>query len=102
MPRYHYKRYLNRAFWNSFVAVLSAFILVLIIVFGWQEIKSAMNRMVAGGGEMEKKELDRLELLESLKGNDDTSEAEKVQLLDELYSDEEVSNEEKIQLLESL
>lgn len=104
MPRYHYKTYLNRAFWNSLVAVLSAFVLVLIIIFSWQEIRAVMSKMVMDRNPSDEQEMDRLELLESLKGNDDTPEAEKVQLLEELQSEDEVevSDEEKLQLLESL
>lgn len=103
MPKYHYKNYLNRAFWNSLLAVLSAFIFVLIVVFGWQEIRVVMNRMITGQAEVEESEMDRLQLLESLKGSDNIPEEEKALLLEELRSDgEDVSNEEKLQLLESL
>lgn len=104
MPKYHYKQYLNRAFWNSLLAVLSAFVVVLIIVFGWQEIRSVMNRIIEGAtGEPQAEEMDRLQLLESLKGDDNTSEEEKARLLEELRSEENnVSDEEKLRLLESL
>jgi len=104
MPKYHYKNYLNRAFWNSFLAVMSAFVLVLIIVLGWQEIRAVMDRVITGQSEQEEKELDRLELLETLKGDDSTPVEDKERLLEELRSDEEeeVDSEQKLQLLESL
>lgn len=103
MSKSHYKHYLNRAFWNSLLAVLSAFVLVLIIVFGWQEIKAVMSRIITGNDQVEEQELDRLGLLETLKGNEDVPEEEKERLLEELQSDDEsVSDEEKLRLLESL
>ncbi len=103
MPKYHYKQYLNRAFWNSLLAVLSAFVFVLIIILGWQEIRTMMGRMITGQNDVEEQEMDRLELLESLKGGDDIPEKEKEQLLEELQSDDGgVSDEEKFQLLETL
>jgi len=103
MPKYHYKQYLNRALWNSLLAVLSAFVLVLIIVLGWQEIRMTLNKVISGQSEEEAGEMDRLELLEKLKGNDDTPVEEKERLLEELRSDEEgINQEQKLQLLESL
>jgi len=103
MAKYHYKHYLNRAFWNSLLAVLSAFVLVLIIVFGWQEIKTVMSRVILGEDQIKEQEMDRLEFLETLKGNEDVPEEEKERLLEELRSDDDdISDEEKLQLLESL
>lgn len=82
---------------------MSAFVLVLIIVLGWQEIRAVMNRVITGQTEVEKTEMDRLELLESLKGDDSTPVEEKERLLEELRSDEEgINQEQKLQLLESL
>ena len=103
MVKYHFKNYLNRAFWNSLFAVLSAFVLVLIIIFSWQEIRAVMSSLVAGDDQVEEKEMSRLELLESLKGNDEVSEEDKTRLLEELQTnDEDVTEEEKLQLLELL
>lgn len=91
MTKYHYKRYLNRAFWNSLFAVLSALILVLIVLYGWSGIKAAMDRLMVSGGDVEADavEQDQLQQLEALRGPDNASEAENRQALDELRADVE-------------
>jgi len=104
MPDYHYQRYINRAFWNSLVAVLCALVVVLIIVYGREAIRNFMVELVSDKPEVEQKEMDQLELLESLKGPEDVTEEEKEMQLQELQTEEAtaVSEEERIKQLESL
>lgn len=106
MSKYRYKQYINRAFWNSLFAVLSALVFVLILVYGWRGLQAVMERINIGGGGEEPgaEEQSRLQLLESLRGTDDVPEAEKERILNELRADDsaELSEAEKLKILESL
>ena len=103
MPDYHYQRYINRAFWNSLVAVLCALVLVLIIVYGREAIRGFMTELVADRPAAEEAEADQLELLESLRSPETASEGEMESPLDELRSgDGETADDEQLEHLESL
>lgn len=107
MPKYRYKQYLHRAFWNSLLAVLSALVVVLIIVYGWQGFKSAIDKIVPADKPLvgTSEEADQLQLLESLKGGESSlSEEEQSVALEGLKSEEnvEMSSEERMKLLDSL
>lgn len=105
MSRYHYNKYLHRAFWNSLLAVLCALVLVLIIVYGWQGFKSVVDRVIPQEETLEDSpEEDDLQLLESLRGESTLSEDEQTAVLEGLSSDEDTnaSTTERQELLDSL
>ena len=86
-------------------AFLSALVFVLIILYGWETIRSVMDRLDIGGdeeAEMTPEEATRLEQLESLKSLEEIPEAEKEALLESLTSDDDISHEEKMELLDKL
>lgn len=106
MSKYYYKKYLHRAFWNSLLAVLCALVLVLIIVYGWQGFKAAIDRVLPQEEQQDDKvEADEaLQLLESLRGENTLSEEEQSSILEGLRAEEnaEVSATEQQGLLDSL
>lgn len=106
MPRYKYKDYINRAFWNSLFATLSALVLVLIILYGWQLVISIADNLPFINSDKDKEtseEDDRLKQLEALKSSEEISEAEQEAILQNLSSEEDdMSDEEKFELLDKL
>lgn len=102
-----YRPYIVRVFWNSLFAVLSALVLILIVIYGWQGLQAVMERMDLDRSDPEPDDaaLDQVRLLESLRGEDTVSAAEKARLLEELQTGESAdgpSDEEQRALLESL
>lgn len=105
----YFQKYLNRAFWNSLLAVSSALLVVLIVVYGWQTFllvkDSRIMEEITGDAEENLSEDDIFALLESLKDSENTiSLEEQERLLQELAASttEVMTKEEKIDLLESL
>lgn len=108
-PKSYFQKYLNRAFWNSLLAVSSAALVVLIIVYGWHAFLSVkdsrMTEEITGDAEEDLSKDDVLALLESLKDSENPiSLEEQERLLQELAASttEMMTKEEKIDLLDSL
>ena len=105
MLRYQYLQSIKRALINSILAVLSAVIAVLIVVYGYQAVRAVFDRVVNNDiDEVEEESSGELELLESLKNDNESSIQERRDILDDLRSSEDssASDEEKMQLLEAL
>lgn len=103
MAKYRYKQYLNRALWNSILAVLSALVAVLIAVFLWQEISSVITSVMTDKGSEEAVDQSDMELLESLRNGDAAPDEESSRLLDGLRGSEtDEASEEEMRQLESL
>ena len=106
MSKYHYKKYLHRAFWNSLLAVLCALVLILIVVYGWQGFKAVVDKVMPQEEQSDEnpENDDTLQLLESLRGENTSSEDEQTVILESLSSEEnaEASTTEQQELLDSL
>lgn len=105
MSYYKYKKIASGALWNSLFAALNAFVLVVIIFYGWQ-IFSNVTSKISDSNEGEAKVQghdDRIKFLEELKSDDLPSDQEQQDLLDQLSSDQPGTTEEdKIKLLDTL
>jgi hypothetical protein len=88
---------------DSLLTVLSAAVIVLIVVYGYQAVRVVTDRILTGDQDNEE-EISRLEILESLKSDEEVSEAEEESRLKSLHSPEgsSISEEEQLRLLESL
>ena len=106
MPRYKYKDYINRAFWNSLFATLSALVLVLIILYGWQLVVSIADNLPFSIGEGDNEALEDEEILnqlEALKSSEEVSEVEQDAILQNLSAGQDDMTEgEKLELLDKL
>jgi uncharacterized membrane protein len=88
---------------DSLLTVLSAAVIVLIVVYGYQAVRAVTDRILYDDQGAEE-ESSRLEILESLKSDEEVSEEEEERRLESLHSPEgaSMSEEEQIRLLESL
>jgi len=106
MLKHHQKQYIKRALINSLLAVLSAVIAVLIVVYGYQAVQVVVDRMMSNDGveSMDEEQFSQIELLEELRGPEIDSTPEDREELDNLRvpEDSNASEEEYLQSLESL
>lgn len=101
--KYRYKQYLNRAFWNSILAVLAALVAVLVVVFLWQQIKGVIGITIDNPFYTEQKSDSELEAIDKLRAEQPFSEAEVTQMLESLKdSDDSLSDAEQISQIDSL
>lgn len=105
MSYYKYKKIAVKALWNSLFAALNAFVLVVIIFYGWQLFSKLATKVSddSRADEESQDNQDRIKFLEELKSDDQPSDEEKQDLLNQLSSDQqEASEEDKIKLLDTL